>query len=107
MIRPRLTWTPAVTCPCNQHHPLGANYYASVMRESSRGPQGDVLLAAGPYLTHPEALAVVTVLNEIVLHRYNPEGRASLYGFGTCAMPHDYTKPGKLNNEVAAAIAAW
>lgn len=102
---PRLTWIPAVTCPCGERHHLGARYYVSVFKSPELGPKGPTVLAAGPYLTHPEALAVVDVVRRIVLERYD-DGWAWFYAYGTVAMPHDFTRPGKLNDEVRAAIAA-
>jgi hypothetical protein len=95
-----------VTCPCGQRHHLGATYYASVIKDPALGPKSQTVLAAGPYLTHPEALAVVNIVRRIVLDRYDRDGRACWFGYGTVGMRHDFTPPGKLNEEVAAALAA-
>ena len=91
-------WVPPLSCPCGavRHHP-GARYYVSV-RDDSR-----TVLAAGPYLTHPEALAVVGIVNRIVLNKYNPQGRAHWWSYGTVAMPYGYDRPEHLNTDVAAA----
>ena len=92
---------PAPTCSCVDH-PEGANFYASVIESPERGPDSPMVLAAGPFLTHTEALAMVDKVRAVVLARYNPNGRAHWYGFGTTAMAADVTRPGKLNAEVAA-----
>ena len=92
---------PAPTCACAAH-PEGANFYASVIEAPDRGPESPMVLAAGPFPTHADALAVVDKVRAIVLARYNPNGRAHWYGYGTAAMAADFTRPGKLNAELAA-----
>ena len=92
---------PAPTCACAEH-PEGANFYASVIESPDRGPASPMVLAAGPFQTHAEALAMVDKVRAVVLARYNPNGRAHWFGFGTVAMAADVTRSGKLNAEVAA-----
>lgn len=80
------------SCTCGQQHHEGANYYVSV----KDGPQFNVL--AGPYKTHAEALEklepVRRLANELV-------PRSWFYAFGTVAMNADFTRPGKLNDQLA------
>ena len=92
-------WTPAVPCSCGQNHHPGAKYYVSVIETPSLGAKSPCVLALGPFLTHPEALAWVDRVNDVVQARWNPHGSAHWYGFGTVAMAADYTIPGKLNHE--------
>ena len=86
---------PAVSCTCGQGHHLHAQYYVSVMRDG-----GEVVLALGPFATHPEALDRVSMVSNVVMDHYNPDGRAVFYHYGTVAMPGGYTTPGKLNGQV-------
>lgn len=92
---------PAPACTCTDH-PEGATFYASVIESPDRGPDSPMVLAAGPFPTHGEALAVVDRVRTVVLAKWNPGGRAHWFGFGTTAMKRSYTKPGKLNAELAA-----
>jgi len=96
-----LRWVPPMTCPCGEttHRP-GARYYVSVIEQPDRGAQSPCVLALGPFLTHPEALAWVDYVNRVVCARFNPHGRAHWYGYGTVAMAADYDTPGRLNGEV-------
>ena len=89
---------PACACP---EHPAGANFYASVI-ERPGDPNTPMVLAAGPLATHAEALAMVDRVRAVVLARWNPNGRAHWYGFGTVAIKSGFTRPGKLNTELAA-----
>lgn len=81
-------------CTCGaQHHP-GSNYYVSVL-------DGDRhVLAAGPYSTHAQALGMVAPVNRLVQAKYDYQGRAAWYAFGTVAMKPGYRVPGKLNAEL-------
>ena len=88
--------------PCGGDHPAGATYYASVIQDPARGAASPMVLAAGPFPTHADALAVVDRVRAVVLAKWNPGGRAHWYGFGTVAMAPDFTRPGKLNAELAA-----
>ena len=90
-----------ITCTCGQAHHPGARYYASVRRDDVV-----IVLAAGPYLSHQEALAVVDDVREIAVECYNPDGRAYWYAYGTVGMPHDYTTPGTLNADLTRRINA-
>lgn len=92
---------PPPACACAEH-PEGATFYASVIESPDRGPDSKMVLAAGPFPTHAEALAVVDKVRALVLARYNPNGRADWYAFGTVAMAGDFTRPGKLNAELVA-----
>ena len=96
------TPAPGEPCACGGGHPVGATYYASVIEDSARGAASPMVLAAGPFPTHAEALAVVDRVRALVLAKWNPGGRAHWYGFGTVAMAPDFTRPGKLNAELAA-----
>jgi hypothetical protein len=93
--------TPPLACACPEH-PEGANFYASVIESPDRGPDSKMVLAAGPFATHADALAVVDKVRAVVLAKWNPGGRAAWYGFGTVAMAPEFTRPGKLNAELAA-----
>ena len=77
-------------CPCPERHYQNASYYVSVM------DGGRTVLALGPFREHDEALANVQRVNDEVVARWNPEGRANFYAFGTTAMIN-YHQPGKLN----------
>ena len=92
---------PATACTCTDH-PEGANFYASVIESPDQGPDSKMVLAAGPFPTHGEALAVVDKVRAVVLAKWNPGGRAHWFGFGTVAMASGFTRPGKLNAELAA-----
>lgn len=83
-----------LNCHCGEHHYQGAAYYVSVMD----GPQG--VLVVGPFTEHTEALAHVDATKRIVLDRYNPNGRAHWYGYGTAVVKDGSRRPGKLNAEV-------
>lgn len=72
----------------------------SVIEQPDRGAHSPTVLALGPFLTHQEALAHVDRVRLAVLSRFNPEGRAHWYGYGTVAMGAGYAKPGRLNGEV-------
>lgn len=89
-----LTWIPPVSCPCGGRHLPGSRYYVSVL------DGGRWLAVVGPFLTHQAALGRVEVVSRVVCERYNPDGRADFYAYGTVAMPHDYVMPGQLNPEV-------
>lgn len=78
-------------CECGGRHVPGGNYYVSVIDGT-----GAVLLAAGPFATHQEARWTVDQVREVVLAKFNPEGRAFWYSYGTVAMAADYRVPGKL-----------
>ena len=95
---PPPTWIPPMSCGCGARHHVGAQYYASV----TDGPDR-VILAAGPYRTHQEALAVVNDVWETVTERYGES--AHWYAYGTVAMPFRHTEAGKLNAAVAERIA--
>jgi len=81
-------------CRCAERHHQLANYYVSVMDGSKWA------LLLGPFGEHDEALAWVDRARELALARYNPEGRAHWYGYGTVAMAAGYTKPGMLNKQL-------
>ena len=89
-------------CACGAAHPDGARYYASVV-ERPGDPETPMVLAAGPFPTHPEALAMVDRVRALVLARFNPGGRAHWYAFGSVAMRGDFDEPGKLNAEFGLA----
>ena len=89
-------------CSCGQPHPEGARYYASVV-ERPGDPETPMVLAAGPFPSHPEALAMVDRVRALVLARFNPDGRAHWYGFGSVAMGGDFKTPGTLNAELGVA----
>ncbi len=91
----RITTPP---CPCGEKHRIGSRYYVSVFEHHG----GEHVLALGPFLTHPQALAHVDRVREHVMARYNPEGRAHWYLYGTAAVPFDACRPGKLNEEIDA-----
>lgn len=90
-----LTWAPPITCGCGERHHLGAWYYVSVIREPER-PRSDMVLAAGPYLTHQEALARVDAVRRVVGAKYQGSLASPWYGYGTVAMPRG-TRSGALN----------
>lgn len=98
-LSPGLTWAPPITCPCGERHHLGARYYVSVIEDPGAGKKSDAVLALGPLLTHPEALARVDRVRAFVLDHYNPGGAAHWYGYGTVAMPATFDRPGKLNDQ--------
>lgn len=87
-------------CTCGETHHDGANYYVSVVRDTAKGPHSDYRLLAGPFTDHAEALAWVDRARELALARYNPDGRAHWYAYGTVAMAAGYTKPGMLNDQL-------
>lgn len=87
-------------CICGETHQDGANYYVSVVRDTAKGPNSDYRLLAGPFTDHADALAMVDRARELALAKYNPEGRAYWYGYGTVAMAEDYRKPGILNEQL-------
>ena len=78
-------------CHCGEQHYQEAHYYVSVA-DGSR-----VVLALGPFQEHDDALARVDDVRREVQAKWNPDGRAYFYGFGTTAMSSSYTKPGKLS----------
>ena len=94
----KTTYSPHIfaglNCPCGERHYQGAAYYVSVAKDSQ------VMLAAGPFAEHSDALAKVDAVREIVMGKWNPGGEAHWYGYGTTAMPCGYDRPGKLNGEV-------
>lgn len=93
-------WVPGLACPCGAvRHAPGARYYVSVVEHEG----GRALPALGPFLTHPEALARVDRVRDLVLARYNPDGRAHWYLYGTIALPYDSTVVGRLNAELGSA----
>lgn len=94
---------PLTPCPCGGEHHEGAAYYASVIEDPQRGPDSRMVLAAGPFPTHQEALAQVDRVRTAVLERWNPNGRAHWYGYGTVAVKAGYDRPGKLNAELGLA----
>lgn len=81
------------TCTCGQTHHEGENYYVSVVD----GPRQSLL--AGPYKTHAEALSAVEPVRNIA---YDVDPKSWFYAFGTIAMKEGYTKPGILNDKLAA-----
>ncbi len=65
------------------------NYYVSVVD----GPQHALLL--GPFCNdHAKALSLVEKARDEAVRI---DRKAWFYGFGTCRLPLDYDKPGKLN----------
>jgi hypothetical protein len=78
-------------CDCGKRHPRGANYYVTVMD----GGQVDVL--AGPFKTHPEALALVDMAEHLTIQM---DRKAWFYSYGTAAFAADYREPGKLNKHL-------
>ncbi len=85
------THTPApAPCEC-ESHPDGANFYVSV----KDGSRSNVL--AGPYSTHPEALAHV---EQIRAWAERVNDRAVFYAFGTVAMAPDFNRPGMANQHI-------
>ena len=93
-------------CGCGEKHHEGANYYVSVVRDTAKGPHSDYRLLAGPFPPHEEALAWVDRAKALALARYNPEGRADWYAYGTVAMTADYRKPGMLNDQLGVPTHA-
>jgi hypothetical protein len=86
--------SPVEWCSCGQQHYPGASYYVSVV-DGKRW-----VLAAGPFSTHAQALGYVEPVRRLVLSRYDYQGRAGWYGYGTVAMQDGYSKPGKLNSDI-------
>ena len=79
------------TCNCGKHHTPGANYYVSMV-DGAR-----TALLAGPFKSHPQALALVAAVRELA---YQIDPKSHWYAFGTLAMSRDYNKPGLLNNRL-------
>ncbi|MDP3768822.1 MAG: hypothetical protein Q8S13_12470, partial [Dehalococcoidia bacterium] len=79
----------------------------SVIKEPSLGPDapGNLALVAGPFADHAEALRWVDPARRLVLDRYNPDGRADWYGYGTTAMAATYETPGRLNDELGVTAS--
>ena len=99
-MNPGRTWWPAIACTCGERHHPGSRYYVSVIERPDMGAESPMILALGPFLTHQEAIAHVDRVRLAVLSRFNPEGRADWYGYGTVAMAGDYSTPGRLNAEI-------
>ena len=88
--------SPWEMCTCGGAHHPGASYYVSVMD----GSPERVRLVAGPFTTHAQARGWIEPANTLVIERYNPDGRAHFYAYGTLAMAPSYTKPGVLNDQL-------
>lgn len=79
-------------CTCGARHHQEGSYYVTVVNGSS------VVFALGPFQEHGQALARVEDVNREVQAKWNPDGRAHFYGFGTACVGYDRVKvPGKLN----------
>lgn len=98
-------WRPHVFrglwCRCGAVHHQEASYYVSVWENPGSYTPGRVALALGPFQEHFEALAKVETVRLEVEARWNPNGRAHWYGYGTTAMRPGYREPGKLNTVIA------
>lgn len=81
-------------CHCGERHTQGAAYYVSV--ESA----GRYVQALGPFPEHYEALARIDDVRRVVLNKWNPDGLAHWYGYGTLAIQGGSERPGKLNGEL-------
>jgi len=81
-------------CRCGAQHYQEGRYYVSV-QDGSR-----TMLALGPFQEHSDALARVADVERLACTKYNPEGRAHWYGYGTTVMQASYTRPGMLNPEL-------
>lgn len=93
MIRPHVF--KGLWCQCGQgKHRQNHSYYVSVLDGTS------MVLAAGPYQEHGEALAQVDRVNELVRTKYRGDPREPWYAYGTVAMPPNYPRIGKLNAEL-------
>lgn len=85
-----------LNCHCGETHYQAASYYVSIIDGSRH------VLAVGPFTEHSEALAHVDAARRIVMERYNPDGRAHWYGYGTAVVHGGSARPGKLNGEILA-----
>jgi peptidoglycan/xylan/chitin deacetylase (PgdA/CDA1 family) len=83
-------------CKCSESHYQNARYYVSVM-DGTR-----VVLARGPYWEHDEALDAVDQVQREVIDKWNPDGRAYFYAFGTTAMISSHDALGKLDGGKSA-----
>lgn len=83
-------WMPAQgACQCGSEHAgEDGGFYVSVVDGSQYG------LLAGPFGTHPEALALV---NTVRAKAEELNTRAVFYSFGTLRAKDGYRKPGRLN----------
>lgn len=79
-------------CVCGIVHTTEAQYFASVVDAGRTG------LLAGPFATHPEALAVVPTVRALAERR---DPWSHFYAFGTVAMPAGCEATGLFNDQLS------
>lgn len=84
-------------CTCGGAHPAGAAFYVTVV------DAGRVGYLAGPFASHPAALAMVEPSRRIA-DTLDPW--AHFYAFGTAALPPGTTTPGTLNARLGVQAGA-
>lgn len=82
-------------CACGGRHPRNANYYVTAL-DCDR-----VAVLAGPFKTHPEALALVDMAEHLAIQM---DRKAWFYSYGTAAFESDFRKRGKLNKHLGIKI---